>query len=966
MLGWVNKVLGGRPWERELKRVRPLVEEINDFESELEDLSAEELRDKTTELRGRLLAGEDLDSLLPEAFAVVREAAKRVIGMRHYDVQMIGGAVLHSGKIAEMKTGEGKTLVATLPIYLNALTGRGAHLVTTNDYLARRDAQWMGQVYHALGMSVGVIQHDAAFIYDPTYQAEEASMTALRPASHRREAYNADITYGTNNEFGFDYLRDNMVLQAEDMVQRAPYYAIVDEVDNILIDEARTPLIISGPAEEATDYYAVFARIVPRMQEEADFTIEQRTRSITLTEEGIEKVERMLGVQNLYAPENIELSHYLENAMKAQFTFQLDDHYVVKDGEIIIVDEFTGRMMPGRRYSEGLHQAIEAKEGVRVQRENVTMARITFQNYFRLYEKLAGMTGTAMTEADEFRRIYNLDVVPIPTHREMVRQDRSDYVFKTEEAKFRAVVEEIRELTSTGRPVLVGTVSIEKSERLAELLVRAGIRHDVLNAKQHEREAAIIAQAGRPGAVTIATNMAGRGVDILLGGNAAGLADETLQKQHVDRTTATPEQIEKATNDAEALCAVDKKRVVELGGLHILGTERHEARRIDNQLRGRAGRQGDPGSSRFYVSLEDDLMRRFGGSSIAGLMDKLGLEEDVPLEHSWVNKAIENAQTKVEAYNFDIRKHVVEYDDVMNRQRDVIYADRRIVLEQGRICPAVYRWIDKEVQPLVDRFLMGEDDSEPDYEGLLIALDQIPWLREVVQAHEVDGRPRDEVVAYLTETAIHVTRRLRRMIEAWIEEELALLLETHLIGDDDSAWDWDGLLSGIRQMLTPDAVDPDDIEGRSKDELVPFLVEVASDLYDEREQQFTPPLMRIIEQQWMLRVIDPRWIQHLTGIDDVREGIGLRAYGQRDPLVEYKVEAAAMFDDLLATVRHDVVYAIYHVVLTREPPVRRAPTTTTNRDEEGGKQPVKAGKKVGRNDPCPCGSGRKYKKCHGR
>jgi preprotein translocase subunit SecA len=966
MLGWVNKVLGGRPWERELKRVRPLVDDINDFEPELEDLSAEELRDKTTELRGRLLAGEDLDSLLPEAFAVVREAARREIGMRHYDVQMIGGAILHSGKIAEMKTGEGKTLVATLPIYLNALTGRGAHLVTTNDYLARRDAQWMGKVYHALGMTVGIIQHDAAFIYDPTYQAEEASMMALRPARHRGEAYNADITYGTNNEFGFDYLRDNMVHQAEEMVQRAPYYAIVDEVDNILIDEARTPLIISGPAEEATDYYADFARIVPKMREEEDFSIEQRTRSITLTEEGIEKVERLLGVQNLYAPENIELSHYLENAMKAQFTFHRDDNYVVKDGEIIIVDEFTGRMMPGRRYSEGLHQSIEAKEGVRVQRENVTMARITFQNYFRLYEKLAGMTGTAMTEADEFRRIYNLDVVPIPTHRDMVRQDRSDLIFKTEDAKFRAVVEEIRELTSNGRPVLVGTVSIEKSERLAQLLVRAGIKHDVLNAKQHEREAAIIAQAGRPGAVTIATNMAGRGVDILLGGNAAGLADEALHKQHVDRTTATPEQIEKATQDAEALCAVDKQRVVELGGLHILGTERHEARRIDNQLRGRAGRQGDPGSSRFYVSLEDDLMRRFGGSSIAGLMDKLGLEEDVPLEHSWVNKAIENAQTKVEAYNFDIRKHVVEYDDVMNRQRDVIYADRRVVLDQGRLCPTVYRWIDQELQPLVDSFLIRDDGAEPDYEGLLVALDQIPWLREIVEVHEVDGRPRDEVVEYLTETAVHVTRRLRRMIEAWIEEELALLIETHLIGDEESGWDWDGLLNGIRQMLTPDAVDPDDLEDRKRDEILPFLVGIASDLYDKREQQFSPMLMRIIEQQWMLRVIDPRWIQHLTGIDDVREGIGLRAYGQRDPLVEYKVEAAAMFDDLLATIRHDMVYAIYHVEITQQPPPRRPQQTTTNRDEEGGKQPVKAGKKVGRNEPCYCGSGRKYKKCHGR
>jgi len=965
MLGWMNKMLGGRPWERELKRVRPLVEEVNEIEPELADLTSEELRDKTTELRGQLLAGEDLDSLLPEAFAVVREAARRTIGMRHYDVQLIGGAVLHSGKIAEMKTGEGKTLVATLAIYLNALTGKGAHLVTTNDYLARRDAQWMGRVYHALGMTVGVIQHDAAFIYDPTFQSEEASMTALRPATHRREAYQADITYGTNNEFGFDYLRDNMVLRAEDMVQRELHYAIVDEVDNILIDEARTPLIISGPAEEATDYYAVFAHHVPRLREEVDFTIEQRTRSITLTEEGIDRIEKMLGVQNLYAPENIELSHYLENAMKAQFIFQRDDQYVVKDDEIVIVDEFTGRMMPGRRYSEGLHQAIEAKEGVRVQRENVTMARITFQNYFRLYDKLAGMTGTAMTESDEFRRIYNLDVVPIPTHREMVRQDRSDYVFKTEEAKFRAVVDEIRELNATGRPVLVGTVSIEKSERLAQLLVRDGVKHEVLNAKQHEREAAIIAQAGRPGAVTIATNMAGRGVDILLGGNPAGLADDMLRKKHLDRTTAEPEQIEAAMKEAEAICAAGKEQVVGLGGLHILGTERHEARRIDNQLRGRAGRQGDPGSSRFYVSLEDDLMRRFGGSSIAGLMDKLGLEEDVPLEHSWVNKAIENAQTKVEAYNFDIRKHVVEYDDVMNRQRDVIYADRQQILEQGSVCPTVHRWLEQEMLPLVDSYLAGDRADAPDYDGLLADLERIPWLTEALQAEAIDGRSRDEVVEYLTETATEVTRKLRRMIEGWIEEELALLVETHLIGDDDDSWDWDGFHNGLRQMLGPEAVDPDDLQEQPRDNLVDYLKGIASDLYDRREEQFTPALMRIIEQQWMLRVIDPRWIQHLTGIDDVREGIGLRAYGQRDPLVEYKVEAAAMFDDLLATIRHDVVYAIYHVVLTQQP-VRRTPPITTNRDEEGGKQPVKAGKKVGRNDPCPCGSGRKFKKCHGR
>jgi preprotein translocase subunit SecA len=897
MLGWVNRLLGGRPWERELKRVQPFVEEINEIEPELQELTDEELRDKTTELRGRHLAGEDLDSLLPEAFACVREAARRTIGMRHYDVQMIGGAILHGGKIAEMKTGEGKTLVATLPVYLNALTGKGVHLVTTNDYLARRDAQWMGKVYHALGMTVGIIQHDAAFIYDPTYQAEEASLLSLRPATHRREAYQADITYGTNNELGFDYLRDNMVFRKEDMVQRELAFAIVDEVDNILIDEARTPLIISGPAEDATSAYETFARIVPRLREEQDFTIEQRSRSIQITEEGIDKVEKLLGVQNLYAPENMELSHYLENALKAQFLFTRDDHYVVQEGEIVIVDEFTGRMMPGRRYSEGLHQAIEAKEGVRVQRENVTMARITFQNYFRLYDKLAGMTGTAMTEADEFRRIYNLDVVPIPTHRPMVRDDMSDFVFKSEDAKLKAVVEEIRELNQAGRPVLVGTVSIEKSELLAHRLVKAGVKHEVLNAKQHEREANIIAQAGRPSAVTIATNMAGRGVDILLGGNPAGLADDFLREKGLDRTTAEPEQLQAAILEAEAICARDKEKVVALGGLHILGTERHEARRIDNQLRGRAGRQGDPGSSRFFVSLEDDLMKRFGGSSIAGLMDKLGLEEDVPLEHRWVNKAIENAQTKVEAFNFDIRKHVVEYDDVMNRQREVIYTDRRKVLL---------------------------DDN------------------------------------------------LRPMIQEWTSEEIRSLIDAYLPGEDTATWDHEGLFNELRKLLPlPETVTVEDLEEQRRDELQGYVEGIASEIYDGLEAKLTERTLRSFEQQWMIHVIDQRWINHLTGIDDVREGIGLRAYGQRDPLVEYKVEAASMFDELLDTIRHDVVYAIYHVTL-REEPVRRPRQMTLNRDEDDGKQPVRAAKTPGRNDPCPCGKttadGRpvKYKKCHGR
>ncbi len=894
MLTWMSKIMGGKPWERDLKRIAPLVDEVNELEGEFQELTEAELRDKTTEFRGRLLAGEDMNSLLPEAFAAVREAARRAIGLRHYDVQLIGGAILHSGKIAEMRTGEGKTLVATLPVYLNALSGKGVHVVTVNDYLAKRDAQWMGAVYHALGMSVGIIQHEAAYIYDPEYPAEDASMRSLRPAGHRREAYAADITYGTNNEFGFDYLRDNMVWQLEDMVQRDLQFAIVDEVDNILIDEARTPLIISGPAEDATNQYAQFARISPRLSEGVDFTIDDRTRSIALTEEGIEHVEKLLGIQNLYDADNFRLTHYLDNALRAQFTYTRDDQYVVKDGEIIIVDEFTGRLMPGRRYSEGLHQAIEAKEGLRVQRENVTLARITFQNYFRLYDKIGGMTGTAMTEADEFRRIYNLDVVPIPTHRPMIREDTSDLVFKTEKAKFQAVVDEIASMHERGQPVLVGTVSIEKSERLSGMLQRLGVPHQVLNAKQHEREAAVIAQAGRPKAVTIATNMAGRGVDILLGGNAEGLLDEILRRQKVDQSSATPEQLSHALREAEMVVSEGRPAVLELGGLHILGTERHEARRIDNQLRGRAGRQGDPGSSRFFVSLEDDLMKRFGGSSIAGLMDKLGLEEDVPLEHSWVNKAIENAQTKVEAYNFDIRKHVVEYDDVMNRQREVIYADRRTVLAEAN---------------------------------------------------------------------------LRPMIQEWVGEELAALVAAHLDGEQPDSWDYDGLHTRLRQLLPlPESLTAEELKSYSREDLLEALDTLAEEAYDERERRFTPEFMRFMERAWLLKVIDGLWIQHLTAIDDLREGISLRAYGQRDPLIEYKVEAADMFDTLLSELHHDVVYAIYHIAPSQQDPVPPAPVQRmmTNRNDALSPQPARVERKVGRNDACPCGSGRKYKKCHGR
>ncbi len=834
-----GKLLGDSN-ERELNKLRPIVEQINALEPEFERLSVEELRQKTIEFKERFQGGEALDDLLPEAFAAVREAAKRTLGQRHFDVQLMGGIVLHQGKIAEMKTGEGKTLVSTLPAYLNALAGQGVHVVTVNDYLARRDQVWMGQIHELLGLTVGVIQHDME-----------------GPA--RRESYNCDITYGTNNEFGFDYLRDNMVWDRSEKVQRELHFAIVDEVDNILIDEARTPLIISGQAEESTDKYALFARLVPRLRKEEDYTIDEKLRAISLTEEGIAKMERWLGLQNLYDPAHYDLTRYMDQALKAAFLFKLDRDYVVKDGEVIIVDEFTGRLMFGRRYSEGLHQAIEAKEGVRIQKETKTLATITFQNYFRLYDKLAGMTGTAVTEAEEFHKIYKLEVVVIPTNRPMVRKDLPDQIYKTEAAKYRAVVNEIEESYKQKRPVLVGTVSIEKSEMLSEMLSRRGIPHQVLNAKHHEKEAGIIAQAGQPGTVTIATNMAGRGVDIILGGNPG-----------------TPE---------------DAQLVRDLGGLHIVGTERHEARRIDNQLRGRAGRQGDPGSSRFYLSLEDDLMRRFGGSNIAGIMDRLGLEEDVPLEHGLVNKSIENAQTKVESHNFDIRKHVVEYDDVMNKQREVIYGERSKILS---------------------------------------------------------------------------TEDLRPIIMEMVQKQMSELMEAHLAGEHSEDWDLDGLLNALRPILPlPADLTEDRLGQLSKEEIKDGLFDLAEQVYDGLEQQLGPEMMHRAERWVVLSVIDNLWVQHLTSIDDLREGIGLRAYGQRDPLVEYKAEAYNMFQGLLEAIQQDVVHRIFHVRVVVEEP-KPVQNVITNREEEGGSQPVKVGKKIGRNDPCPCGSGKKYKKCHGK
>lgn len=890
--GILTKVVGD-PNEREMKRLAPLVDEINALESQFERLTDEKLRDKTTEFKGRLYAGETLDDLLPEAFAAVREASKRTIGLRHFDVQLMGGIVLHQGKVAEMKTGEGKTLVATLSLYLNALEGRGAHLVTVNDYLAKRDTQWMGPIYHMLGLSVGCIQSLAAdperssLLFDPHYPATDDRLLNLRPVP-REEAYAADITYGTNNEFGFDYLRDNMVLDLSQCAQRGHRYAIVDEVDYILIDEARTPLIISGPAEESDENYPRFARLIPGLRPEDDYTVDEKARVVTLTEEGVSKVEGWLGVDNLYSPEHYHLTPFLDQALRAQVLFKRDRDYIVKDGQVIIVDEFTGRLMHGRRYSEGLHQAIEAKEGVPVQRESLTLATITFQNYFRMYEKLAGMTGTAATEAEELDKIYGLDVVVIPTHKPMIRLDQQDLIYKAERAKFRAAVKEIEELHKRGQPVLVGTIFIEKSEALSDALKRRGIPHQVLNAKHHEKEAHIIAQAGQSGAVTIATNMAGRGVDILLGGNPEELARDMLRKQGVELTEITKEGWEGALGEARAICEEDKERVLALGGLHILGTERHEARRIDNQLRGRSGRQGDPGSSRFYVSLEDDLMRRFGGSTVAGLMDRLGVEEDIPIEHNLVSKSIENSQVKVEGYNFDIRKHLLEYDDVINKQRQIIYDQRRKILSQ-------------------------ED--------------------------------------------------LRPIIMDMVSEELSDLLGVYTAGHPEE-WDLEGLFNAVRAILPfPPNFTPRRWKGLSSQEVEDDLLELAQGYYDERERRLGSEMLFRVERLVLLRVVDNLWIRHLTALDELRQGVGLRAFAQRDPLVEFKTEAYRMFQGLMANIRQDVARFIYHAEVVQQPAPRPMRAVREARGSSGTKPVAVAKEKVGRNDPCPCGSGKKYKHC---
>ncbi len=988
--------------DREIRRLQPLVDATNALEAEIEALSDDEIRANFAELRAEVLEAAEpdepsddelhnpdlerrrelkaerrkkenarlqaaLDDVLPEAFAMTREAMKRTLGMRHFDVQLMGAAVLHQGKIAEMRTGEGKTLVAPLAAILNAMSGRGVHVVTVNDYLARRDPQWMGPVFHFLGISVGMITHDASFVFEPGYPTTDERLLNLRPVT-RTEAYAADITYGTNNEFGFDYLRDNMVLELDQRVQRERSFAIVDEVDNILIDEARTPLIISGQAEESADLYFTFARLVPRLkgrpegdEEGGDYFVDLKDKAVSSTEEGIEKMEGWLGVENMYDADP-RLARHFEQALRAHALYKRDRDYIVKDGEIVIVDEFTGRQMPGRRWSEGLHQAIEAKEGLRVQRESVTLATITFQNYFRLYDKLSGMTGTAMTEAEELHKIYKLEVVAIPTHREMVRDDFPDLVYRDEPAKFNALIDEIVEMTEEGRPVLVGTVTVEKSEMLATMLKRRGIAHEVLNAKFHEKESGIVAQAGRSGAVTIATNMAGRGTDILLGGNPAGLASETLHKRGINPAEVDPETYETVLAEAKAITEADHDRVVEAGGLHIIGTERHDSRRIDNQLRGRAGRQGDPGSSRFYLSLEDDLMKRFASERVTGLMERLGLDDDVAIESRLVSRTIESAQSRVEGFNFDIRKRVVEYDDVINKQRETIYAER-------------------------DKVLHNED---------------------------------------LTET-----------VQSFLDDEVDALVETYLVGEDPGEWNLEGLSSALLAMgLSGDGTSADDLwELRSREAIETHVRDLADERLAAKAAEVGEEDWKTVERLVLIRTIDSLWVEHLTELDDMRRGIGLRGYAQQDPLNEFKREAFQLYDELRGLIRHGVASSIFRVTVTRQPapgtdgpdpaiaaslargaaaltggngangsavgagarvpaaaavaaggsavlrggpaapaprPIRESlgdePVVSGGGASAGGPKPgfTPSGARIGRNDPCWCGSGAKYKKCHGR
>jgi len=928
MLDALLKKIFGTKHERDVKRMQPTVVSINVLEGALQALPEGALRAKTDEFRTRHAAGQPLDDLLPEVFAVGREGARRWLGMRHFDVQLIGGMVLHSGAIAEMATGEGKTLVATLPAYLNAVTGRGVHIVTVNDYLAKRDAQWMGPLYHGLGLAVGVIQHEASFLYDPAYITSDIRMTALRPCT-RHEAYRADITYGTNNEFGFDYLRDNMRFTLDEVVQGALHYAIVDEVDSILIDEARTPLIISGPAEESTDLYYRIDRIIPKLKRAAtivegklseieaqtagDYIVDEKSKAVALTEQGIQTCEGLLHVDNLYDPQHITALHHIQQGLRAHALYRKDVDYVVKDGGVIIVDEFTGRLMPGRRWSDGLHQAVEAKEGVRIERENQTLATITFQNYFRMYAKLAGMTGTAETEAEEFAKIYKLGVTVIPTNRPLIRFNVADVVYKTEREKFDAVVEDIIARHQKGQPILVGTVSIEKSEYVSKLLKKRGVRHEVLNAKYHEREAEIVAQAGRAEAVTIATNMAGRGTDILLGGNSDFLAKEILRKRGLDPVMAPVEARASALVEARRITEPEHEGVVGLGGLHIVGTERHESRRVDNQLRGRSGRQGDPGSSRFYLSLEDDLLRIFGSQRIQKIMERLGMEEGEPIEHRLVTRAIATAQKRVETHNFEIRKHLLEYDDVMNKQREVIYGMRRQILDGESQEATVAEWMDDLVPTVLDNYAAG------------------------------DAHPED--------------------------------------------WDLAGLGEALFQQFDVRIPPAQFMEVATREGLEELVTTAVRERYEVRGRELGSELMRALERHAMLMVIDQQWKDHLLSIDHLKEGIGLRGYGQRDPLTEYKKEAFDLFQDMVERVKGAVVERLFKVQVVRDAPMELPAMTAWARTQEmrgevpgerpdGSPPPLIAasrpapaprmptGEKIGRNDPCYCGSGKKYKKCH--
>ncbi len=884
LISWFFKWLGSLvdSNEKQLKKIQPTVEQINGLEAEFEKLSDVELRARTDEFRARLKDGETLAQLLPEAFAAVREAAKRTIGQRHFDVQLMGGIVLHQGKIAEMKTGEGKTLVATLPLYLNALTGGGCHLVTVNDYLSRRDPYWMGPIYHLLGLTVASIypqqtpdEHQPSRLYDPDHDSGDSRWRHFRPVS-RKEAYEADITYGTSSEFGFDYLRDNMVVDLAQCAQHERHYAIVDEVDNLLIDEARTPLIISGPAEESGQIYNVFARLIPKFRPEADYVVDEKERSVNLTDAGISTMESMLKREgllkssNLYDPANYVFTRFLDNALKAHVLFKRDKEYVVKDGEVIIVDEFTGRLMFGRRYSEGLHQAIEAKEHVKVQRETMTFATITIQNYFRMYQKLAGMTGTAATEAEEFHKIYGLEVMEIPTNEKMIREDFPDQIYKNERGKFNAVVREIEQLHQQGRPVLIGTVSIEKSEYLSDLLKRKGIPYEVLNAKQHEKEATIIARAGESGAVTVATNMAGRGVDIVLGGSLDGQNETEWQEKH--------------------------RRLISLGGLHVIGTERHEARRIDNQLRGRSGRQGDPGSSRFFVSLEDDVVRRFGGERIKGIMDWVGMDESTPIENKLVNRSIEGAQVRVEGFHFDMRKHLVEYDDVVNKHRELIYAERRKILD-------------------------GTD--------------------------------------------------LKTNILSMVRDEIRNMVASHIADEHGVDWDVKGLLADLATiLLLPSTLTADSLLEMRPKQIEEKLIELAETLYEERERELGSANMRVLERRVMLRIIDSLWVEHLTAMENMRMQAGWQTLRQTRAVDAYKRGGYQQFQTLLDTIQHDVAHTIYHVSIVKKEPSAQAPSLmaqVAGRSRPVVKQKTKVGgRKIGRNEPCPCGSGKKYKHCCGR